>query len=86
MKRKGSFLGWRLCLQTSGIFAFLPSHVGGKSRSGALRAAPAHGLAPQSALGSHPCVALSSAAVIVRLAQNVNRTFHVLIKPDKLTC
>ena len=35
---------------------------------------------------SHPCVALSSAAVIRRLAQNRNRTFHVLIKPDKLTC
>ena len=46
MKREGSFWGWRLCLQTSGIFALLPSHVGGRSRSGALRAAPAHGLAP----------------------------------------
>src|ERR1700730_8664587 len=46
MKRKGSFWGWRLCLQTSGIFALLPSQGGGRSRSGALRAAPAHGLAP----------------------------------------
>src|ERR1700738_4858240 len=46
MKRKGSFWGWRLCLQTSGIFALLPSYGGGRSRSGALRAAPAHGLAP----------------------------------------
>jgi hypothetical protein len=40
---------WRLCLQTSGIYrdSAIPCGVGkGKSRSGALRAAPAHGLAP----------------------------------------
>src|ERR1700731_44658 len=36
MKRKGSYFRWRLCLQTSGIFALLPSHEGGTSRSGAL--------------------------------------------------
>src|ERR1700732_2579453 len=36
MKREGSYFRWRLCLQTSGIFALLPSHEGGTSRSGAL--------------------------------------------------
>jgi len=35
---------------------------------------------------SHPCVALSSAAVSLTLQQRCNRTNHLLIKPDILTC
>lgn len=42
----------------------LPSHVGFSFRfdcPGMRSSPPAHGLAPESALGLHPCIALSSA-------------------------
>jgi hypothetical protein len=58
----------------------------GKARAGTYPLVPAHGLAPRSAPGSHPCVALSSAAVRPRIRQRTNRPDHVLIKADRLTC
>ena len=60
--------------------------IEGPSRSGAYPPLPAYGLAPQSALGFHPWRALSSAAVRSRIRQTSNRTIHLLIKPDILTC
>lgn len=60
-KRKWSFLNWRLCLQTSGIFRFpaIPDRYCFNRRGGAMP--PRSGLAPESALRVHPCRALSSA-------------------------
>jgi hypothetical protein len=69
---KLAFFGiWRLCLQTSGIYRDSAIHVGGKKQKPERRTAcgPAHGLAPLVGARSHPCVALSSAAVSLTLQQ-----------------
>src|ERR1700744_4033108 len=40
----------------------------------------------QSALGSHPCVALSSAAVSLTLLQNSTGQSHLLVGPSQNVC
>jgi hypothetical protein len=62
-KRKGSFLKWRLRLQTSGIYRDDAIPGGQRKTGGAADAEPRPGLAPKSALRWHPCRALSSAPV-----------------------
>ncbi len=64
--RKMSFLIWRLCLQTSGIYrapAIPGSEIKIKTGGTAANAVSRPGLAPESALRLHPCRALPSAPV-----------------------
>ena len=60
---------WRRCLQTSGIYRFLPSQAIANRRSGSRSAPP--GLAPESALRLHPCRALPSAPVSTSVEEKV---------------
>lgn len=69
-KRKVSFLNWRLCLQTSGIYRIL-AIPGTHLTSGADRYPPRSGLAPESALRVHPCRALSSAPASTRIEEKL---------------
>jgi hypothetical protein len=84
--RKEAFIQWRRCLQPSGIYRFWPGLFG----SGSEPAARSHNPGPEPALELRPRIALSSAQVQVRLADldasRQHRTFHLLIKPDILTC
>ena len=71
---------WRLCLQTSGIYRFdaIPSRKA--NTTGADTPPPGHGLAPESALGSHTCGALSSAPVQISVGHKA------LLSTGHITC
>jgi len=78
-KRKMSFLNWRLCLQTSGIYRFIAIPGSSRKTGGAGYAQPPPGLAPKSALRLHPCRALSSAPVSISLAEHQALTKGVVV-------
>ncbi len=75
MKRKMSFLYWRLRLQTSGIYrigAIPDGRRGGTSP-------PQPGLAPESALRLHPCRALPSAPASTRIRAQLSVAKSVVV-------
>jgi hypothetical protein len=79
LKRKKSFLNWRLRLQTSGIYRD-PAIPGWQSNpGGAADAGPRPGLAPESALRLRPRRALSSAPVSNSVAGQPQKVKRVVV-------
>ena len=79
-------MNWRLCLQTSGIFRFWPETAG----SGASRTACSRNPGPEvgaRVASPHGSILRPGEKSVADLdTRRQHRTFHLLIKPDILTC
>jgi len=84
--RNKSFLIWGLCPQTPGILRdpAIPGWQIKNKRGGCRRHRP--GLAPESALGLHPCRALSSAPVSTSLSGRRGQTKLVIVVVGRNNC
>jgi hypothetical protein len=69
--RTNALLKWRRHLQTSGIYRASAIPAKNKTGGSAVGAASRPGLAPKSALGLHPCRALSSASVSISVENKI---------------
>jgi hypothetical protein len=86
LTRKHALLNWRLRLQTSGIYRASAIPAKNKTGGSAAAAASRPGLAPESALGLHPCRALPSAPVSISVVNKRSVSKFVIVVVGRNSC